>query len=132
MRQGLAKREGSTATGRPSPLHVLFICSRNRKRSPTAEALFGGRSDLEVWSAGLAPDAEELVTPETLEWADLVFVMEGIHSRRLQLQFRRYLRDVKVICLNIPDTFEFMAPRLIELLEGRVTPHLRSARPANY
>lgn len=127
MRKGLKTHEGSAAERRPGPLHLLFVCSRNRKRSPTAEALFSRWDGLEVSSAGLAPDAEELVSPETLEWADLVFVMEPAHHRRLQRQFGRNLRRTKVICLNIPDTFEFMDPRLVELLEGRVTPHLRSA-----
>ena len=36
---------------------VLFLCSRNRLRSPTAEQVFGTWPNLEVDSAGLADDA---------------------------------------------------------------------------
>ena len=123
-------REGSTVERRSGPLRVMFVCSRNRKRSPTAEVLFSRWDGLEVCSAGLAADAEEPVTPEGLEWADLIFVMEPIHRSRLQRRFGRHLRHAKVICLDIPDTFAFMDPRLIEILDARVPPRLRTARPA--
>lgn len=106
-------------------MRVLFICSRNRLRSPTAEEVFGDRPDLEVASAGLAPDAEELVTSELLDWANLVFVMEKVHRNRLQRRFSAHLRHARVICLDIPDDYDFMDPRLIDLLHQRVTPHLR-------
>ncbi|MGA0531371.1 low molecular weight protein tyrosine phosphatase family protein [Hansschlegelia sp. KR7-227] len=104
---------------------VLFLCSRNRRRSPTAERIFGGRADLEVALAGLAPDADEPVSPEHLATAELVFVMEKIHRSRLIRRFRPYLRDTRIICLDIPDEYEFMDPRLIALLEVRAGPHLR-------
>lgn len=37
---------------------VLFICSRNRLRSPSAERLFADWPGVETDSAGLAADAE--------------------------------------------------------------------------
>ncbi|MFN8910720.1 MAG: protein tyrosine phosphatase, partial [Betaproteobacteria bacterium] len=37
---------------------VLFICSQNRLRSPTAERVFSKRAGFEVASAGLNPEAE--------------------------------------------------------------------------
>ena len=42
--------------------HLLFLCARNRLRSPTAERVFASRPDVETASAGLAPNAEEPVT----------------------------------------------------------------------
>jgi predicted protein tyrosine phosphatase len=42
---------------------VLFICSQNELRSPTAERVFSGRRDLEVASAGLNHDAPQPLTP---------------------------------------------------------------------
>lgn len=104
---------------------VLFLCSRNRLRSPTAERVFGGRSDLEVASPGLAPDADEPVTAELLEWAELIFVMEKSHSARLQRRFKAHLRHARVVCLDIPDDYAFMDPVLVQLLLARVGPHLR-------
>jgi predicted protein tyrosine phosphatase len=103
---------------------VLFVCSQNRLRSPTAEQVFASWPGIEVASAGLNHDAEVTVTPEMLEWVDVVFVMEKAHRSRLSRRFRRHLRNTRVICLDIPDIFDFMEPGLIELLKARVTPHL--------
>jgi predicted protein tyrosine phosphatase len=125
VRKGLTRDEGPSATRRVGPLRVLFVCSRNRRRSPTAERLFAGRADLEVASAGLAPDAEEVVTPEALAWAKLIFVMEGVHRARLQRRFGGRLRHARVVCLDIADDYEFMDPVLVGLLETRAAPHLR-------
>jgi len=103
---------------------VLFLCSRNRLRSPTAEQVFAGRPDLDVASAGLSPDADVPCTSELVEWADIVFVMEKAHRTKLSTRFQRYLKDKKVVCLDIPDDYAFMAPALVSLLEARVGHHL--------
>ncbi len=107
-------------------MRVLFICSRNRRRSPTAEAVFGGREGLEVASAGLAPDAEEVVTPEVLEWAEVIFVMERVHRAKLQRRFAAHVRHVRVVCLDIPDHYEFMDEALVQRLKTAVTPLFRA------
>jgi predicted protein tyrosine phosphatase len=65
------------------------------------------------------------VTPELLTWADVVFVMEQAHRRRLSTRFRAHLRNTRVVCLDIPDRFDFMAPELVRLLTERVPRHLR-------
>ena len=104
---------------------VLFICSANRLRSPTAEQVFADYPDLEVASAGLSHDSAEPLTPEHLEGVDTIFVMEKAHRTKLSKHFRRYLGGARVICLDIPDDYAFMQPELIELLKARVTPHLR-------
>ncbi|MGW8191741.1 hypothetical protein [Sphingomonas hankookensis] len=57
----------------------LFVCSRNRLRSPTAEAMFGDLPDTETVSAGTSPDADNVLTGELVEWADTIFVMERVH-----------------------------------------------------
>ncbi len=51
--------------------------------------------------------------------------MEKTHRNKLSKKFKPYLGRARVICLNIPDDFEFMQPELISLLKARVTPHLR-------
>ena len=104
--------------------HVLFICSRNRLRSPTAEQLFAQWPGVETASAGLAPDAEERISAELLHWADLVFVMEKRHRSRLAASFGPALKGRRVVCLDIPDDFDFMQPALVELLKARVSHHL--------
>lgn len=104
---------------------ILFICSRNRLRSPTAEQVFAAYPDVEANSAGLAPDAEELLIPEHLEGVDIIFVMEKTHRAKLNRQFKKYLGRARVVCLDIPDDYTFMQPELIALLEARVMPHLK-------
>jgi predicted protein tyrosine phosphatase len=100
--------------------HVLFIFSQNRLRSPTAEQVFSNRVGFEVASAGLNPGANTPVSPELLQWADVIFVMERGHRNKLSKKFRAHLRSKRVICLDIPDEFEYMDPTLIKLLEAKV------------
>jgi predicted protein tyrosine phosphatase len=98
----------------------LFICSRNQLRSPTAEQLFSTHPGLEVASAGTSPDAVTPLSAEAVEWADTIFVMEKSHRSRLTRRFRKHLNGKRVICLDIPDEYDFMAPRLIALLHTKL------------
>jgi predicted protein tyrosine phosphatase len=102
--------------------HVLFLCSQNRLRSPTAEQVFSNRAGFEVASAGLSPDAETPVSPELLQWADVIFVMERAHRNKLSRTFRAHLGSKRIICLDIPDEFQYMDPALVRLLEAKVGP----------
>jgi predicted protein tyrosine phosphatase len=106
--------------------NVLFICSQNRLRSPTAEQVFSSWPGIETASAGINNDAENPVTPELLEWADIIFVMERTHRSRLSAKFKPHLGGKRVICLEIPDDFEFMDPSLVTLLKAIVPRHLPS------
>ena len=104
---------------------VLFLCSRNRLRSPTAEQVFRAWPGLEVDSAGLAADAEVVLTNEQLDWAELIVVMEASHRRRLRARHRSRLKDKQVVCLDIPDRYDFMQPELVDLLLKKAGPLLR-------
>ena len=99
---------------------VLFICSQNKLRSPTAEKVFGNHPDLEVMSAGLNPDAVNILTPELVLWSEVIFVMEKAHKNRLQRKFKQYLNKQRIICLGIPDDYEFMDPELVSRLKAMV------------
>ncbi len=103
---------------------VLFICSQNRLRSPTAEQVFSQRTDIEVESAGTNNDADNPLTAELVEWADIIFVMEKTHRSKLQRCFKPQLKNTRVICLDIPDEFGFMDPMLVRLLETKVSRYL--------
>lgn len=102
--------------------HVLFVCSQNRLRSPTAERIFANRAGFEVASAGLDPGAGTPVSTEVLEWADVIFVMERAHRNELARKFRTQLKNKRVVCLDIPDEFEYMDPALVRILEAKVGP----------
>mgnify|MGYP006387991077 CR=1 FL=1 len=66
---------------------LLFICSRNLWRSPTAEDMFVGRQRYEARSAGTEPSARRRVNAALLLWANQIFVMEKRHREKLQQQF---------------------------------------------
>ena len=99
--------------------NVLFVCSQNRLRSPTAEQVFSRRRDIEVASAGTNHDAGTPLTHELVAWADIIFVMEKAHRAKLQKKFKVSLK-ARVICLDIPDDYEFMDPDLVRILEAKV------------
>lgn len=101
--------------------HVLFLCGMNRWRSPTAEQIFSEHPGVETCSAGLNPGADNPLTPELLEWADLIFVMERAHKEKLSRAFKPHLLGKRVICLNIPDNYKFMDPALVKLLRTKVS-----------
>ncbi|MFJ7146430.1 low molecular weight protein tyrosine phosphatase family protein [Pseudomonas protegens] len=101
-------------------LNVLFVCSQNKLRSPTAEQLFADWPGIETASAGLNHDAEVPLGPELVEWAGLIVVMETRHREKLRKRFKAQLREQQIVCLNIPDDYEFMDPELIQLLRQKV------------
>ena len=100
--------------------NVLFVCSQNRLRSPTAEQVFASHPGIVCSSAGTNHDAENPLTPELVEWAEIIFVMEKAHRDKLTSKFRRYLANKRVVCLDIPDDFEYMDPALVKLLRAKV------------
>ena len=95
---------------------VLFVCSQNKLRSPTAEKVFSSYPGIEVLSAGTNNDAEVGLSPELVLWADIIFVMEEIHKNKLQKKFGKYLNKQRVIVLNIPDRYYFMDSELVSIL----------------
>ena len=102
------------------PLRVLFVCSRNRLRSPTAEAVVADWPGLEAVSAGTAPDAEARASLDVIEWADVAVAFEVRHRRALQHQFGPALRGTRVVVLGVPDDYTFMNPALVRLLRERL------------
>lgn len=103
---------------------LLFLCSQNKLRSPTAEAIFADSEGIEVDSAGLNNDAVVPLSDEQIEWADVILVMEKVHRERLNRKFRHALAGKRIAVLNIPDDFEYMDEELIRLLKSRSRPYL--------
>lgn len=111
----------------PDSKHVLFVCSQNRLRSPTAQHVFAEWPDVDTYSAGLGADAEVPLSAHQIDWADIIFVMEEKQRRGLALKFRRHLAGKPVVCLDIPDQYGYMQPELVSLLQSRAGPFLRQA-----
>ena len=103
-----------------APKRFLFVCSQNKLRSPTAEQVFCRWPGIEVDSAGTNHDAICPLTAEQVAWADAIVVMEKTHRTKIQKYFRGPLGNKRIICLDIPDDYEFMDAGLIRLLEARM------------
>lgn len=102
-------------------MNLLFVCSENRLRSPTAEAIFNEYEGITAIGAGTNKDAETTVSGDLIQWADLIFVMEKAHRNKMSKKFKELLRGKRLICLGIPDDFDRMDPVLIRLLEMGVS-----------
>lgn len=100
---------------------LLFICSENRLRSPTAEAVFSEYEGVEAIGAGTNADAETPVSGDLIEWADIVLVMEKIHRKKVSKKYKELLKNKRVVVLDIPDIYECLQPELIHLLKGKVS-----------
>lgn len=95
---------------------ILFVCSMNKLRSPTAEGVFATLGDIEVDSAGTAHDAHNPLTPENVAWATHIVCMEDEHASHVRRRYKAYLK-AQVIVLNIPDEYDYMDSALIWKLD---------------
>lgn len=105
-------------------MKLLFICSRNRRRSLTAERLFEGDPRHQARSAGTQPESRIVVTAGHIGWADIIFVMEKSHLNRMRLKFADAMQDKRIVTLYITDDYEFMQPELIDELRCKLEPHI--------
>jgi len=101
---------------------LLFVCSRNKRRSLTAEKLFEGFPLYQVKSVGTQPEARIAITAGHIGWADVIFVMEKSHLNRMLQKFSEALEGKQVITLLIPDDYDFMQPELLDELRARLAP----------
>ena len=103
---------------------LLFVCSQNQWRSPTAEVLFKEHPLYEARSAGTENGARVKLTAGHVGWADQIFCMEKKHAARVSERFAAALGDKPLIVLRIPDDYEFMDPALIDLLRTELSGHI--------
>ncbi len=99
---------------------VLFVCSQNRLRSPTAEAVFSEYPRLETMSAGTNNDAETPLSGDLVDWADVIVAMEKTHKNKITKKFKNQLVGKRVVVLDILDEYEYMQPELISLLRAKL------------
>ena len=105
-------------------MNLLFLCSFNKWRSPTAEQLWRNSPEHNVRSAGLSSKARRTVTAKDICWADIIFVMEQKHKNRLCAYFDQFVRFKNVYVLDIPDEYHYMEPELIEILDFKINSYL--------
>jgi protein-tyrosine phosphatase len=98
---------------------VLFVCSGNVDRSPTAEALLKGKEGFEVQSAGTWSGSRTVVSKELTDWADMIFVMEEHHKKALM--HIDPMAEGKIIVLDIEDHYLKGDPELARILKDRLS-----------
>lgn len=104
--------------------HVLFVCGRNRWRSPTAARIYANDQRIEVRSAGVSPGSPRQVSNQDIGWADLILVMEQRHKARLLGTFRDLVLPA-IESLDIPDEYQFMDGELVNLIREATEFHLK-------
>ena len=120
MKRG-PSRNGTDGT---QPIKVLFVCSRNRIRSLTAEKLLEGLPGFRVRSVGTQPDARIVVTEGHLRWADTILVMEKSHLARIRQKFPDALLGREAHALHIRDEYTFMQAELLDELCAKLVDYL--------
>lgn len=105
-------------------MKLLFVCSRNNWRSPTAESIYKNRQAHQVRSGGTEPSAKVRISAKDILWADLIFAMEKKHKQRLLDKFPDETRNKKIVVLDIEDEYEYMDKDLIEMIQLSVDPYL--------
>lgn len=105
-------------------MNILFVCSRNKWRSRTAETIFKDNQYHEFRSAGTATDARIKVNEKLINWADLIFVMEKRHKEILKEKFNQSIAVKRVVVLDIEDNYQYMDEELIDILKTCVNAYL--------
>lgn len=101
-------------------MNILFVCSRNKWRSKTAETIYKSCQTFNVKSAGTEPSAVVKVSTKNILWADTIFAMEKKHKQRLLEKFPNETINKKIIVLNIEDNYKYMDTELIEIIKASV------------
>jgi len=105
-------------------MNLLFVCSKNKWRSRTAETIFKNAAAYQVKSAGTDEDARIKLNEKHLTWADLIFVMENKHRQIIKQKFHAGFDKGKIIVLGIPDEYQYMDEELIISLKTATAPYL--------
>jgi protein-tyrosine phosphatase len=105
-------------------MNLLFVCSRNQWRSPTAEEIFKNSQEHQVKSAGTEPSARIKITEKLINWADIIFVMEKKHKDRIEQRFATVVNEKELIVLDITDDYQFMDEELVDLIKLSVSAYL--------
>ncbi|HWD87014.1 MAG TPA: hypothetical protein VG367_02735 [Mucilaginibacter sp.] len=96
--------------------NLLFICSKNQWRSPTAELLFKNHPVHQAHSAGTSDKARVKVGQKLIDWADVIFFMEKRHRDIVKKDF--HIDEQTLVVLDIEDNYQFGDEELIMILRA--------------
>ncbi len=85
-------------------------------RSLTADQIYSIDERFNVDSAGTEPSANVRIEEYHLDWADYIIVMERVHRNKIRKMFPGHYQKKPIICLHIPDVYDYMEQSLIDLL----------------
>ena len=105
-------------------LKILFVCGMNKKRSLTAQKIYGSDPRVEVRSAGVSPSSKTKLIEAHVEWADLILVMEKKYKERIREAFKGRKQFPRIESLEIPDEYEYMDEELIHIIKSSTEPYL--------
>ena len=100
---------------------LLFVCSRNKRRSLAAETIFRDNAVYDVKSCGTNTGARVKITVGLIGWADKIIFMEKRHKELASKSFGDSLAKKQVFVLNIKDVYEYLDSKLVEKLKLKMT-----------
>lgn len=107
---------------------LLFICTANMDRSPTAELMFKDSPGYEAKSAGTSETAFRHINQELIDWADVIFVMnENTDKHLTYLKNNFKLEGKKLVDLDIPDIYRRQNQSLTEILKVKLSEYLKDS-----
>ena len=109
-------------------MKILFVCSGNIDRSPTAENIYSDRCDLEVKSAGVADYAQIPVSAELIQWADIILCMEEKHAQKIKKKYPGIAGNKIIDSLDVPDKYEYMNKNLVNMIREKTDAWLHNYR----
>ncbi len=103
--------------------HILFVCGRNKWRSPTAERLYRNDERIEVRSGGASAKSRHPTSYADIQWADLILVRDGFYKSWMRAKFRDFPLP-RIENLDIPDEYEYRYEELIDSIRSGVEYHI--------
>lgn len=99
---------------------ILVVCSRNKRRSLTAEYMYKNDQRLEIRSVGTSPVARIKIKESDVRWADVILCMESKQKEIVVDSFGKNNVSLNIVVLDIEDKYEFMDTELVEILKNEI------------
>ena len=96
-------------------MKILFVCNQGENRSATAADIFKDR-----YKTDFAGIYNKLPNKGSLEWADIIIVMEEHQRAEISKKYPDQYLKKKILCLDIPDVYYYMQPELVKILEEKI------------
>ena len=107
---------------------LLFICTENLQRSPTAEELINTSPEFSNYiakSAGTSFLARQQITKDLVNWANIIFILNEKYDKHKTILLKKFPNIKKdIIDLDIPDIYFRNDPELISIIKRKLKKYL--------